>query len=89
MCVYGHRTYAIEKSQKRGLSKEPTSETHCEQRILVLIETQSKSVYGRTCAIENNPKVKLIVNQEYPCRDRNESESRDKQTLSQHNMRKA
>lgn len=32
--------------KKWVLKKEPTSETHCEQRILVLIETQSKSVYG-------------------------------------------
>lgn len=47
--------------------------------ILVLIETQSKSVYGRTCAIENNTKVKPIVNQEYFCRDKNESKSCDKQ----------
>jgi hypothetical protein len=63
-------------------------ETHCEQRILVFIQTQSKSVYGHTCAIENNPKVKPVVNQEYFCRDRNESKSHDKQTLSQHNMHK-
>jgi len=79
----------LKRVKKMGLSKELTSETHCEQRIIVLIETQSKSVYGCTCPIENNSKVKSIVNQQYPCRDRNESESRDKQTLSQHNMRKA
>jgi hypothetical protein len=60
-----------------GFLKEPTSGNPfiVNKEFLSSIETQSKSIYGRTCAIENNPKVKLIVNQECSCRDRNESKS--------------